>query len=133
MEPTDYTVVQNDYRTLDLGPSGIDLLLKWGRESYRRRQKAQMDFLQKTSKTLKGRKVKVEKIPAGYAAEEIIKAAGRFRADLIVMGSHTRDENKRWYIGSAVEKVSYSAPCPVAVITARECLPEIEKLHPGIL
>ena len=64
---------------------------------------------------------------------EISQYAQKKRVDLIVMGSHTRDENKKWYIGSAVEKVSYRAPCPVAVITAPECLSKIEGPRPGVI
>ena len=62
---------------------------------------------------------------------EISKYASQKKVDLIVMGSHTRDENKKWYVGSAVEKVSYRAPCPVAVITAPECLQKIKSIAPG--
>jgi len=67
-------------------------------------------------------------IPPGIAAEckvwggvhphlEILKYAARQDADTIVMGSHTKDKNGRWYVGSAVERVSYRATCPVIVIT----------------
>ncbi|UCD82784.1 MAG: universal stress protein [Desulfobacterales bacterium] len=48
---------------------------------------------------------------------EILKYAARKEADTIVMGSHTKDKNGKWYVGSAVERVSYRAACPVIVIT----------------
>ena len=56
-----------------------------------------------------------------YPDIEILKCARRCDADLIVMGSHTKItgmlETSRWYVGSAVERVSARAICPVAVIT----------------
>jgi universal stress protein A len=37
--------------------------------------------------------------------------------DLIVMGSHTTVEDKRWYVGSTVEEVTAKSSCPVIVVT----------------
>lgn len=48
---------------------------------------------------------------------EIIKCVGKKDADLIVMGSHTEENAGKWYVGSAVERVSYRSNCPVVVIT----------------
>jgi nucleotide-binding universal stress UspA family protein len=48
---------------------------------------------------------------------EISAYAVRKHADLIVMGSHGKIQEKKWYVGSAVERVSQRAPCPVAVVT----------------
>ncbi len=48
---------------------------------------------------------------------EILKCAGKKDADLIVMGSHTKEKAGKWYVGSAVERVSYRSICPVVVIT----------------
>ena len=53
---------------------------------------------------------------------EILKYAARKEADTIVMGSHTKDKDGKWYVGSAVERVSYRATCPVIVITDPEVL-----------
>jgi hypothetical protein len=47
---------------------------------------------------------------------EILECAGKKEADLIVMGSHTKEKGGRWYVGSAVERVSYRSVCPVAVV-----------------
>ncbi|MFZ7124830.1 MAG: universal stress protein [Desulfobacterales bacterium] len=49
--------------------------------------------------------------------EEILGCAERMKADLIVMGSHTRDRQGKWYPGSAVERVSLRSGCPVMVIS----------------
>ena len=48
---------------------------------------------------------------------EILKYAVKKDADLIVMGSHTKVKEGKWYVGSAVERVSYRSNCPVVVIT----------------
>ena len=53
---------------------------------------------------------------------EILKCAGQKDADLIVMGSHTKEKGGRWYVGSAVERVSYRSVCPVVVITDPQVL-----------
>jgi nucleotide-binding universal stress UspA family protein len=48
---------------------------------------------------------------------EILSCAEKKDADLIVMGSHTKEKNGKWYAGSAVERVSFRSNCPVAVVT----------------
>jgi nucleotide-binding universal stress UspA family protein len=48
---------------------------------------------------------------------EILKYADEKDVDLIVMGSHTKEKSGKWYLGSAVEGVSFRANCPVVVIT----------------
>lgn len=60
---------------------------------------------------------------------EILKYSREKDIDLIVMGSHTTVEDKRWYVGSAVEEVSVSAQClcPVAVVTHPKAFTKIEK------
>jgi nucleotide-binding universal stress UspA family protein len=48
----------------------------------------------------------------------ILKYAMENDIDLIIMGSHTTDEeDKRWYVGSVVEKVSTQSLCPVVIVT----------------
>lgn len=48
---------------------------------------------------------------------EIKKYAASREMDLIIMGSHTKEITGRWYVGSAVEGVSYASICPVVVVT----------------
>jgi nucleotide-binding universal stress UspA family protein len=56
-----------------------------------------------------------------YPDIEILKYARRKDVDLIAMGSHTKIKGKleesRWYVGSAVQRVSARSVCPVVVIT----------------
>ena len=48
---------------------------------------------------------------------EILRYAEKNDVDLIVMCSHTKRKCKKWYVGSAVEKVSYRSDCPVIVFS----------------
>lgn len=53
---------------------------------------------------------------------EILDCAAVVKADLILMGSHTREKRGKWYPGSAVERVSIQSTCPVMVINDPEAL-----------
>ena len=53
---------------------------------------------------------------------EIERFAGQHDADLIVMGSHTKENKGKWYVGSAVERVSVRSICPVVVATDPKAL-----------
>ncbi|MFO0796593.1 MAG: universal stress protein [Gemmataceae bacterium] len=54
----------------------------------------------------------------GEPAAEILKAAGEYAADLIVMGTHGRGGLARLALGSVAEKVLRHAPCPVLTVRA---------------
>ncbi|MGD9731928.1 MAG: universal stress protein [Desulfamplus sp.] len=58
----------------------------------------------------------------GSAHLEILKCAKDNNIDLIVMGSHTKEESGKWYAGSAVERVSYRSECGVIVVTDPEVI-----------
>ncbi len=53
---------------------------------------------------------------------EILKYAEKNDVDIILMGSHTKEKGGKWYVGSAVERVSYRTMFPVIVITDPEIL-----------
>jgi nucleotide-binding universal stress UspA family protein len=55
----------------------------------------------------------------GYAAAEILAAAGRLKTDLIVMATHGRSGAKRLLLGSVAEKVVRGAPCAVLTLRVR--------------
>jgi len=65
-----------------------------------------------------------------YPELEILKLAAEKDIDLIVMGSHTKIKGKlqesRWYVGSAVQRVSARSVCPVVVITDPKVLKKWE-------
>lgn len=58
---------------------------------------------------------------------EILKYSREKDVDLIVMGSHTTVEDKRWYVGSSVEQVSAQSVCPVTIVTHPEAFLKTEK------
>ncbi|WP_145723421.1 universal stress protein [Mesorhizobium tianshanense] len=51
-------------------------------------------------------------------ADEIVKAAGEWPADLIVIGSHGRGGVQRALLGSVADGVIRHASCPILVIRA---------------
>ncbi len=53
---------------------------------------------------------------------EILKCAEKNDADLIAMGSHTKEKSGKWYAGSVVERVSFQSKCAVVVVTDPEVL-----------
>ena len=53
---------------------------------------------------------------------EILKCAEKNDADLISIGSHTKEKSGKWYAGSVVERVSFRSKCPVVVVTDPEVL-----------
>ncbi|AKV01025.1 Universal stress protein family [Labilithrix luteola] len=57
-------------------------------------------------------------VPVGKPAEEIVKTAGAWPADVIVLGSHGRSGLKRVLLGSVAEGVLRHAMCPVLVVRA---------------
>ena len=55
----------------------------------------------------------------GDPAEEILRAAERHRADLIVMGSKGLTGLERYLLGSVSRKVARHASCSVLVVRSR--------------
>jgi nucleotide-binding universal stress UspA family protein len=60
--------------------------------------------------------------PGALPHLELLGCAEKMEADLIVLGSHTRRSEGKWYPGSAVERVSYRSNCPVMVINDPQAL-----------
>ena len=55
----------------------------------------------------------------GVAHEQIVRAAKRQRADLIVIGTHGRTGVARFFLGSVAARVTATAPCPVLTVRGR--------------
>jgi nucleotide-binding universal stress UspA family protein len=55
-------------------------------------------------------------IKQGDAAEEILRASGRLKADLIITGSHGTRGAKKFLIGSVSSKIVDHALCSVLVV-----------------
>ena len=77
----------------------------------------QMDRLLAKAKTarVRARGVLLE----GVAHEQIARAAKRYRADLIVIGTHGRTGVARFFLGSVAARVAATAPCPVLTVRGR--------------
>ena len=52
----------------------------------------------------------------GHPADQVVRAAERFHADLIVMGRRGRSTVERWLLGSVSERVLRDAHCPTLVL-----------------
>jgi nucleotide-binding universal stress UspA family protein len=57
-----------------------------------------------------------EMLAEGQAAEEILAAARRWRADALVVGTHARHGLSRLLLGSTAEAIVRRAPCSVLVV-----------------
>lgn len=55
----------------------------------------------------------------GIAAEEIVRAARRAHADLLVIGTHGRTGFARFFLGSVASRVISHATCPVMTVRGR--------------
>lgn len=58
-------------------------------------------------------------VTMGDPGSEILGAAKRLRANLIVMATHGRKGLRRLVLGSVAERVIREAPCPVLTVTPR--------------
>lgn len=54
--------------------------------------------------------------------QELLACAKETDADLILLGSHTKQKQGKWYAGSVVERVSDGSACPVMAINDPEAL-----------
>lgn len=57
-------------------------------------------------------------VPHGLPDVEIVEAARRINADLIIMGSHGRTGLERILLGSTSERVINDAPCAILIVKA---------------
>ena len=72
----------------------------------------------------------LENIPHAYhfwggalPYREVFKCAERCQPDALILGSHTKETQGKWYAGSTVEKVSFQALCPLFVVTGWHAWP----------
>ncbi|NNM86410.1 MAG: universal stress protein [Phycisphaerales bacterium] len=69
-----------------------------------------------------GRKKYEMFVMVGSPSVEILATAARWKADLLVMGSHGGARSGRFFLGSNVETVIREAPCPVLAVGPQDCL-----------
>lgn len=75
------------------------------------------------------KKIKVtDNIETGQVAEKIVRAAQKYRADMIIMGSHGTNGYNNFFIGSNAEKVARHAETPLLTIKHRMVNPRITKI-----
>jgi nucleotide-binding universal stress UspA family protein len=55
----------------------------------------------------------------GVAHDQIVRAAKRQGAGMIVMGTHGRTGVARFFLGSVAARVAATAPCPVLTVRGR--------------
>ncbi len=55
----------------------------------------------------------------GIPHEQIVRAARRRRADVLVMGTHGRTGLAKFFLGSVTARVVATAPCPVLTVRGR--------------
>jgi nucleotide-binding universal stress UspA family protein len=55
----------------------------------------------------------------GITHEEIVRAANRKRADLLVLGTHGRTGLAKAFLGSVAGRVVAAAPCPVLTVRGK--------------
>jgi universal stress protein A len=93
-------------------PSSFVELLRLARRSAKRRLAAALARVKR--ERVGARAILVEGLPAS----EILSAARRTRADLIVMGTHGRTGVSRLFLGSVAERVVRESRSPVLTVPA---------------
>jgi nucleotide-binding universal stress UspA family protein len=79
------------------------------------------DYLTTTGESLKSKGINVNIIvTSGNAAEEILKAADKVKANLIAMSTHGRSGLRRLAFGSITDKVLRGSRVPVLMVRAPE-------------
>lgn len=59
-------------------------------------------------------------VDGGIPADEIVRAAGNTKADLLVLGTHGRTGVSRLVLGSVAARVVATASCPVLTVRSAE-------------
>ena len=96
-----------------ISPSAYDAMEK----SARAWAQKQMDRLLARAKASR---VRVRgMLTLGVAHEQIVRAAKRQKAGVIIMGTHGRTGVARFFLGSVAARVAATAPCPVLTVRGR--------------
>ncbi|MBW2631953.1 MAG: universal stress protein [Deltaproteobacteria bacterium] len=105
--PVTYTVVAGESVEIPYTESELEQIKKMA-----------MDYLSEAGKDLKSKGAVVEcKVAFGTSsADEIIKAEGEVKADLVAMSTHGRHGITRWAFGSVTDKVLRGGKIPVLMV-----------------
>ena len=91
----------------------------WDAVERESRAAAQVE-LERLATAARRRRIRVATVlTRGYAADEIVRAAKRRKASLVVMGTHGRTGLSRLVMGSVATRVIAGAPCPVMTVRSR--------------
>lgn len=120
VEGTDYRIVQDDFRELKVDSFGDVDLAKVSQDIQSRKEIAGRALVKEAKRGLINRHSKDDHISTGHAAEEILKAARRFKTNLIVMGSRGLTGVKQKFLGSVTTRVARHASCSVLVVRRPE-------------
>ncbi len=93
-------------------------------QTYEQVERADREAVEKQMKRLvenaKKRGVRVRAVVSeGVAHEQIVRAARRQKADMIVMGTHGRTGMSKLFLGSVAGRVVSMAPCPVLTVRGK--------------
>jgi universal stress protein A len=93
-------------------------------QTYEELERADREAIAKQMKRLvadaQRRGVRVRSLIAeGVAHEQIVRAARRQKADMIVMGTHGRTGMSKLFLGSVAGRVVSMAPCPVLTVRGK--------------
>ena len=66
-------------------------------------------------------------IATGHPSREIVRAAKRLSADIVVVGTHGLGEVKRFLLGSTSDDVMHYAHCSVLVVRACDAMDELDR------
>jgi universal stress protein A len=97
----------------DVSVDTYDRVMKSAREQAERRLTALVATAKKAGVRATGLLLE------GTAWEQIVHAARRRRASMIVMGTHGRTGLAKLLLGSVAQRVAGSAPCPVVTVRAK--------------
>ena len=115
----DYTY----YSSLDYSPiMGFDSFSTMGMvqtNTVEELEKAALEYLEKTKKHLDDASIKTL-VRDGDSGEAIIEAANELKADVIVLGSHSRRGLDKILMGSVAEKVLRHSKTPLFIIPVSE-------------
>jgi nucleotide-binding universal stress UspA family protein len=93
-----------------------EAILAWPSERLRAdSERLLADFVRMIRHAFPGMKARKE-IRHGSAKGEIIKVAEDWGADVIILGSHTREDLAHYLPGSVSTAVALHAPCSVAIV-----------------
>lgn len=96
-----------------VSPAAYDEMARSARAWAQKKLKALVDKA-KASK-VRARGVLLE----GVTHDQIVRAARRQKADLLVLGTHGRTGVARFFLGSVAGRVVASAPCPVLTVRGK--------------